>query len=158
MESPDSRRRIDWAGVAIAAVLGLVAGVLALDVSNLQLSPAYGLGPRSAVVIVAVGLAVLALGNLYNALTGGVPEREEYDPRAIVLILGGLAAFIALLAVGGGFIPGVVILFVATAAAFGNKNILLDFAIGTALAFGAYLLFSKLLSLSLPMGPIERLL
>ena len=158
MESAEGRRRIDWAGVAIAVVLAIIAGVLALDVANLQLSPAYGLGPRSAVVIVAVGLAVLALGNLYNALTGGIPEREEFDPRAIVLILGGLAAFIVLLAIGGGFIPGIVILFVATAAAFGNRNILLDFAIGTTLGVAVYLLFSKLLSLSLPMGPIERLL
>ena len=34
----------------------------------------------------------------------------------------------------------------------------LGYAIGFALGVGAYLMFSKLLSLSLPMGPLERLL
>ena len=49
------------------------------------------------------------------------------------------------------------ILFAATATAFGRRAILTDLAIGFVLGTGAYLMFSKLLSLSLPMGPLERL-
>jgi putative tricarboxylic transport membrane protein len=33
----------------------------------------------------------------------------------------------------------------------------LDLAIGFSLSLGVYLVFSKLLSLSLPQGPLERL-
>ena len=49
-------------------------------------------------------------------------------------------------------------LFAATAAAFGRRAIHIDLAIGLVLGTAAYLMFAKLLSLSLPMGPVERLL
>ena len=64
---------------------------------------------------------------------------------------------IVLIGIGGGFIPAITILFAATAAAFGRRAILADLAIGFVLGTGAYLMFAKLLSLSLPMGPLERL-
>ena len=73
------------------------------------------------------------------------------------LILGGLAAVIVLIGIGGGFIPAMTILFAATATAFGRRAILTDLAIGFVLGLGAYLMFAKLLSLSLPTGPLERL-
>ena len=84
--------------------------------------------------------------------------RETTIPRPIVLILGGLAALIAIIGLGGGFIPATAILFAATAAAFGRRAILTDLAIGFVLAVVVYLLFDKLLTLSLPAGPLERLL
>ena len=65
---------------------------------------------------------------------------------------------IVLIGIGGGFILAMTILFAATAAAFGRRAILVDLAIGFALGTAAYLMFAKLLSLSLPMGPLERLL
>jgi putative tricarboxylic transport membrane protein len=45
-----------------------------------------------------------------------------------------------------------------TAAAFGRRAFLTDLAIGFGLGLVVYLLFVKLLTLSLPVGPIERLL
>ena len=57
----------------------------------------------------------------------------------------------------GGFIPATTVLFAATAAAFGRRAILTDLAIGFVLSVVVYLMFSKVLSLSLPAGPIERL-
>ena len=65
---------------------------------------------------------------------------------------------IVLIWIDGGFIPAMTILFATTATAFGRRAYLVDLAIGLALATGAYLMFAKLLSLSLPMGPLERLL
>jgi putative tricarboxylic transport membrane protein len=62
------------------------------------------------------------------------------------------------MAVGGGFIAGTALLFAATATAFGRRAPVTDLAIGLALGAVVYLLFVKLLSLSLPMGPLERLL
>lgn len=158
MESAKPRRAIDLPSVVIAAILALIAAVMAWNASSMRLSSTYGLGPDAMVYVVATGLAILAAGNLYNALTGGIPPREDFDPRAVLLILGGLAAFIAIITLGAGFIIGITVLFAATAAAFGRQNLWVDVAIGLGLGVAIYLLFAKLLTLSLPMGPIEHLL
>lgn len=153
----DEGRRADTAGVAIALVLLAIAGVIFWDMSRLQLTSVYGLGPKAAPIVVASSLAFLALGNLYLALRGALPEREASDPKAILLILGGLAALIASVGLGGGFIPGTALLFAATAAAFGRRALLADLAIGFVVAVVVYLIFVKFLGLSLPTGPLERL-
>ena len=57
-----------------------------------------------------------------------------------MLIIGGLVALMTLIGIGGGFILGTV-------------PPLPDLAIGFVLAVVVYLLFAKLLALSLPMGP-----
>jgi putative tricarboxylic transport membrane protein len=108
--------------------------------------------------LVAGGLSLLALGNAVLAIRGALPERESIDFTALALILGGLAALIALIALGGGFIPATAVLFAAVATAFGRRAILTDLLIGLALGLMTYLLFAKLLALTLPTGPLERLL
>jgi putative tricarboxylic transport membrane protein len=109
-------------------------------------------------MIVAVGLAILALGNAVMAFRGELPARESLDWKPIVLILGGLAALIALIRFGGGFIFATAILFAATSTAFGRRAIITDLVIGFVIGVVVYLLFSKLLTLSLPVGPLERLI
>jgi putative tricarboxylic transport membrane protein len=156
MES--SEHKVDRGGIVVAALLLLAAAVIAWDATTLQLTATYGLGPKAMPFVVAAGLAVLAIGNLALALRGDFPEREPGDPVAILLILGGLAALIALIAFGGGFILATAVLFTTVSTAFGRRAIPVDFGIGLALGLGAYLMFAKLLTLSLPMGPIERLL
>ena len=148
----------DRAGIAIAIFLLAVAAVITWDSTTLQLAPTYGLGPKMMAYVVAAGMAVIGLANLVMALQGGFPERESYDPKAIILILGGFAALIAIIALGGGFIPATAVLFAATAAAFGRKAVHIDLLIGAVLAVAVYLLFDKVLTLSLPAGPLERLL
>jgi putative tricarboxylic transport membrane protein len=152
------RRNIDLASIVIAVVLLALAAVIFWDMSRLELSSTYGLGPKAMPIVVATGLAVLAIGHLGLAWTTGLPERESPDPKPILLILGGLAALIALIGLGGGFIPATAILFAATAAAFGRRAVHIDLAIGLVLGTIAYLLFDKLLTLTLPAGPLERLL
>lgn len=151
-------RRLDPAGLVVAALLVALAGVILWDMTTLQITQTYGIGPKAMPIVVAVGLALLAIGNVVLAIRGDFPEREPAAPLPILLILGGLLAVIILIGIGGGFIPAVTVLFAATAAAFGRRAILVDLAIGFALGVGAYLMFAKLLSLSLPMGPLERLL
>jgi putative tricarboxylic transport membrane protein len=155
MQSQD--RRVDPAGIVVAALLALLAGLILWDMSTLQITQTYGVGPKAMPIVVATGLGLLAIGNLVLAFRGGFPEREPAAHLPIILILGGLLAVIATIAIGGGFIPAVTILFAATATAFGRRAILTDLAIGFVLGTAAYLMFSKLLSLSLPMGPLERL-
>ncbi|HZO46439.1 MAG TPA: tripartite tricarboxylate transporter TctB family protein [Xanthobacteraceae bacterium] len=155
MQSQD--RRVDPAGIVVAGLLALLAGLILWDMSTLQITQTYGVGPKAMPIVVATGLGLLAIGNLVLAFRGGFPEREPAAHLPIILILGGLLAVIVIIAIGGGFIPAVTILFAATAAAFGRRAVLTDLAIGFVLGTGAYLMFSKLLSLSLPTGPLERL-
>ena len=140
-------------------LLAVLAGVIFWDMSTLQITQTYGVGPKAMPIVVASRpwrCSPSAISCM--AFRGEFPEREQAAHLPIVLILGGLAAVIVLIGIGGGFIPAITILFAATAAAFGRRAILVDLAIGFVLGTGAYLMFAKLLSLSLPMGPIERLL
>ena len=150
--------RPDVAGMAIAGVLLALAAVILWDTTSLQLATTYGIGPKAMPYVVAAGLALLSAGNLLMAFRGGFPPREEVDRRAVALILGGLAALIAVIGLGGGFIAAATILFATTSAAFGRRAIHIDLAIGFVLALAVYLTFDKLLTLSLPAGPLERLL
>jgi putative tricarboxylic transport membrane protein len=151
-------RRVDPAGIVVAVLLAVLAGLIIYDMSMLEITQTYGVGPKAMPIVVASGLGLLAIGNVVMAFRGEFPEREQPAHLPIVLILGGLVAVIVLIGVGGGFIPAVTILFAATAAAFGRRAILTDLAIGFVLGTASYLMFAKLLSLSLPMGPLERLL
>src|SRR5262249_15759310 len=154
----DTTRKPDRAAIAIAVFLLLVAAVTAWDASVLQLAPTYGLGPKMMAYVVAAGMALIAIANLVLAWRGHFPDRASYEPKAVALLLGGFAALIAIIGFGGGFIPATAVLFAATAAAFGRKAVITDLIIGAVLAVAVYLLFDKLLTLTLPAGPIERLL
>lgn len=137
-------------------MLAALALVIAWDTSNLTLTSVYGVGPKAMPFIVSIGLAVMAAGNFINGMKGDMPAREEIDIQPILRVLGGLAALIAVIGFGGGFIIATTLLFAMTAAAFGRKAFHIDLLIGLALATVVYLIFSKLLALSLPAGPLER--
>jgi putative tricarboxylic transport membrane protein len=151
-------RRIDPAGLVVAAVLAALAAVLVLDASRLPATSMYGMGPEAMPIVIAVGLGLLAIGNLIDALRGNLPPRESADPKPVLLILGGLVALIAIIGLGGGFILATAVLFVATSAAFGRRAILTDAIIALVMSTLIYLAFDRLLTLSLPSGPLERLL
>ena len=155
--SGQAPRHVDRAGIVIAIALALLALVLVWDASQIQSNTTYGMGPQAMPIVIAVGLGLLAIGNLYDALRGNLPERESADPKAVWLILGGLAALIAIIGFGGGFILATSALFVTTSAAFGRRAVLADTAIALVLTTLIYLAFDKLLTLSLPAGPLERL-
>jgi putative tricarboxylic transport membrane protein len=151
------QRRIDVAGLAIALILLVLAGLVLWDMTKLQILSPYDLGPKVMPIIVSTGLAVLGLGNAISAFKGDLPARDSLDWQPIILILGGLAVLIALIALGWGFMIGTAVLFAATSAAFGRRAFLVDFLIGAGLAVFVYLLLGKLLTLSLPAGPLENL-
>jgi putative tricarboxylic transport membrane protein len=156
--TPSPQRRVDVAGLVIALVLLVLAGLVWWDMTKLQILSPYDLGPKVMPIVVSTCLVLLAIGNGIGAFRGDLPARDSLDWTPIVLIFGGLACLIALIAFGGGFILGTAILFAATSTAFGRRAFLVDFLIGLALAVLVYVLFSKLLALSLPAGPLERLI
>ena len=151
-------KRADPAGLVVAAILLALAAVVGRDLLSLELTSTYGLGPKAIPGVIAAGLAALGVTHLAIAVRHGRVEREPADPRPVLLIGGGLAVLTLSIALGGGFVLGTAVLFAATARAFGRRALAPDLAIGFALAFVAYLLFAKLLTLSLPAGPLERLI
>ena len=151
-------RKPDTAGMVIAGVLLLIALVIFWDASAMQVATTYGMGPQAMPYVIATGMVLLAAGNFLLAWRGDFPARESFDPKAITLILGGLAALIAIIGLGGGFILATSALFVTTSAAFGRRAILTDTAIALVMSTLIYLAFDRLLTLSLPSGPLERLL
>ena len=104
-----------------------------------------------------MALATLGLGHIVVAFRDGLPVPEHADGVAIGWIALGLVALLLCIAFGAGFILATTILFAATARAFGRRALLVDAAIGLGLGVAIHLLFSKLLTLSLPAGPLERL-
>ena len=156
--STSRTRRLDVAGLVIALILFGFAGLIWWETTTVQFAAAYGPGPTAMLQVVAVGMLLIAIGNAVMAFRGDFPERESLDWRPIFLILGGMVALIALIRFGGGLIPAVAILFATVSAAFGRRAFFTDLAIGFVLGLLIYVLFAKMLALSLPTGPIENLI
>jgi putative tricarboxylic transport membrane protein len=151
-------RRPNRPALIVAAALFATAIVIVVDAIRIEITSTYGVGPTAVPYVIAAGLAILGVAHLVMAWRDVWPIPEPEDLPPILIILGGFAALIALIGFGGGFIPATAILFAATATAFGRRAILTDLAIGLVLAIAVFLVFDKLLTLSLPYGPLERLL
>lgn len=142
-------------GVAAAAA-GFAAGLPSIDAAG-----GYsGLSPRFLPTIVTLGLAVCAA--LLIARKASVPEAPEglSDPRApsrplvrLATLLAGLAANLALIGTLG-FVACATLLMILVAHAFGSHRPLRDGLVGIALALPLWLVFTRLLGLSLPLMPV----
>ena len=144
--------------LVVGVALLVVAGVTAYDASTMSVRATYGMGPQATSYLVAAILALLGLAHLPVALKPADVEVEQADWKAVGWVALALGSLILCIAYGGGFVAGSTLLFLFTARAFGRRNIVADLVIGFVLALVIFLLFNKLLSLTLPMGPLERLL
>lgn len=151
-------RSIDRPALVVGLLLLAAAAIVAFDASRQTIISTYGVGPAAMPYVVCAGLAVLGLAHLLVALRDGLPKPEVADESALLWIVGGLVGLIACIALGGGFIVAATILFACTARGFGRDALVADIAIGLVLGAVIYLLFLKLLTLSLPAGPLERFL
>lgn len=159
-EAPSSKkeRRPDRAAFVIAALLALAAVVIAWSTSTMGTAGAYSrVGPTTFPYLIAAVLFVLAILTAIAAYRGDFPAREPDAIAPIIWIVGGLVAQMLLLKVVG-FAIATGLLFAATARAFGRGPLWLTVPIGIALSFFVWVLFAKGLQLSLPSGPLERLL
>ena len=150
--------RFDIVPAVVGILLLLIAGVVAWDAASLTLATPYGLGPHAVPYLVAGGLVILGGAHLFAAVRSAPAPLDLSDSMALAWIVGGLVALIATIWLGGGFIPATALLFAATARGFGRRALLADLAIGLAMGVVVYLAFTRLLTLSLPQGPLERLL
>ena len=152
------RWTLDRAKLVIGIVLFVFTAVTAYDAYNMTFRAAYGINPNTASYLVAVFFALLGIGHFWSATQpSDEAELVEADWPAILMIALGLFSLVGCIFLGGGFIAGSTLLFALTARAFGRHAIIIDLLIGLVVSTLIFLLFNKLLSLSLPQGPLERL-
>ena len=154
---PGTGRRPDGAAFFIAALLAAFGAVLLWNAFTIPDKGGYaGIGPAAMPKLVGGMLLLLALVTLLQGLRTRIADVPRQNPVPLFLIGGGLAAQIATLHVLG-FTIATGLLFAATAAAFGKRNVLLTLPVGLVLAFAVYGVFDRLLQLNLPGGVIETL-
>lgn len=151
-------RSIDRPALIVGLLLLAAAAIVAFDASRQTITSNYGVGPTAMPYVVCTGLTVLGLAHFIVALRDGLPKPEEADGKALLWIIGGLVGLVACIALGGGFIIATAIIFACTARGFGRDALIVDLVIGAVLGTVIYLVFLKLLTLSLPAGPLEALL
>jgi putative tricarboxylic transport membrane protein len=158
-EDGEGRTGPDIPGLVISAALLALAALCLWDAWELGSGPSYSrVGPAVALEIVAFGLGVLAVLNGIYSWRGNFIHPETFDLAPALIIVTGFAVLIAIIWLDGGFIPGMTVIFAATCYAFGRRAPITDVIVGFVLALLVYLVFTKLLTLSLPTGPLERLL
>lgn len=154
----ETTRRPDRAAFVIAAILAVVAAVIVWSTAQMggagMSSP---VGPKTFPYVIAGVLIVLAALTVIAAIRGEFPTREPETIGPVVWIVSGLAAQMMLLHVTG-FSIATGLLFAATAKAFGRGPLWLTVPIGIVLSFVVWMIFARGLQLSLPAGPLERLI
>ncbi|MDB5473520.1 MAG: tripartite tricarboxylate transporter TctB family protein [Devosia sp.] len=157
LSEPSISRRPDGAAFVIALVLAAIAGVIIWQTSNMRVPPIQArVGPTVFPYVIAAGLILLSIGTAVSALRGAFPAREPVRYGPILWIAGGLVAQMLLIG-WAGFAVGTAVLFAFVAKGFGRGPLWMTLPIGFVLAFSIWFVFSRGLQLSLPMGPIERL-
>ncbi|MDP0926051.1 tripartite tricarboxylate transporter TctB family protein [Paracoccus onubensis] len=152
------KRSRDTAALFIAAGLVVLGLVIIWDSARLADLGGYsGLGPASMPRVVGFCLILLALWTATAALRGEFPERPPQQAAPVLWIVAGLAAQMLLLHAAG-FSIATGILFAFTARGFGKRNLAMTIPIGIVLSFAVWCVFSQLLMLHLPAGPVEQLI
>lgn len=150
-------RRPDGAALVIAIVLAAVAALIFWDVSRLSGAAGYSqVGPTTVPYAIAYCLIGLAIWTAIEAFRNEFPVRERQQYGPVVWIVGGLVAQMLLLKVAG-FSVATGLLFAMTAAGFGKRKLWFTIPVGIAFSFVVWVIFAKLLQLSLPTGPLEHL-
>nr|CAD6428598.1 tripartite tricarboxylate transporter TctB family protein [Rhizobium sp. Q54] len=155
--STSEQRRPDWAALAIAVILVVIAAVIFFDVARVKDAAGYSqVGPATVPEWISFGLVGLAIWTAVEAVRGDFPQRERQEFGPVVWVVAGLAAQMLLLN-RAGFSIATGILFALVAAGFGRRKLWLTIPIGIAVCLGIWLIFAGLLQLSLPAGPLEQL-
>ena len=155
---PNLSRRPDGAALVIALALAAIAAVIIWQTAQMRVPPVQAkVGPQVFPYVIAGGLILLSIGTVISALRGSFPSREKDNYGPMLWIIGGLVGQMLLLG-WAGFSIATAVLFAFTAKGFGRGPLWQTIPIGFVLAFVIWLIFSRGLQLSLPTGPIERLI
>jgi putative tricarboxylic transport membrane protein len=157
-DRPGPARRVDVSGLVVAGGLVLLAVVLVVDAQRLPAQRGYaGMGPADTPRVVALGLFLLGLWAAWEAVRTPEAPAPRQDVPALLWIVGGLGLQLLLLTTAG-FSIASGLLFAAVAAAFGRRTLWVTVPVGILFALVVFGIFAMLLELSLPAGPLERLI
>lgn len=150
-------RRPDGAALVIAGLLFLLALVIFWQTRAMPVAGQYArVGPTTLPYVVSAGFALLSIGTALSAFRHGFPAREADRPGPMLWIIGGLVLQMLLLKTVG-FSIATGLLFAFAARGFGRGPLWMTIPLGVALSLVIWLIFSGLLNLSLPGGPLEHL-
>jgi putative tricarboxylic transport membrane protein len=145
-------------------VAPVVFGVIALAIGVLLVWQGWGVpgdlgprGPRFMPVVLAVLWVLLAAAYLASAVAAlagrhidTAAERFDHLPRVVALVVVLVAYAYAIEVVG--YLISTAVLFAVSAAILGSRNHIRDAVIAVGLTIAVYYLFSRGLSIYLPMG------
>ena len=149
----------DRGGLAISVAVVALALFVFVELPSIPADGGYSaVGPRFAPMLVGIGLLVIGLLLLRQALAGGwrdmpPPPGEPLHAPSFGWIAGGLAVQMAIIALVG-FTIASTLLFVAVARGFGSRRLAHDAIVGAVLAAAVFLFFTRVLGLSLPASPL----
>jgi putative tricarboxylic transport membrane protein len=149
----------DRGGLAISVAVVALALFVFVELPSIPADGGYSaVGPRFAPMLVGIGLLVIGLLLLRQALAGGwrdmpPPPDEPLHAPSFGWIAGGLAVQMAIIALVG-FTIASTLLFVAVARGFGSRRLAHDAIVGAVLAAAVFLFFTRVLGLSLPASPL----
>lgn len=145
----------------IGVGLLLLALVLWLDAARLPAFTTAGVGPAAAPRLVGALVALLGVAHLVLAWRrhgAAIGEPSHGNLASLAWVMAALVGLMAAIGFEAGFIAGSTWLFAATARGFGERLSVKSVGIGLALSVAVYLFFTRVLSLALPAGPLERLI
>jgi putative tricarboxylic transport membrane protein len=153
-----------WSKAGLVAGLAFIAlaGLIGVDTARMQVPPTYAkVGPQVFPYLATVALASVGLFFIYEAATRKPtalsPDAAETDWNALAAITLGFLGQVLLIE-RLGFILSSAILFLAVAWGFGSRRTVRDGLIALVLSGIVYLVFTRLLNLQLPGGPLAGLL
>ncbi|MDE1160120.1 MAG: tripartite tricarboxylate transporter TctB family protein [Neorhizobium sp.] len=153
-----TQRRPDWAALVIAAVLVAVAVVIFFDVSHLRGASGYSqVGPATIPDWIAACLVGLAVWTVFAGFRRDFPAREKQEIAPVAWVVAGLLSQMILIRIAG-FSVATGCLFGLAAAGFGARRLWISIPVGIVISLAIWWLFSVVLQLSLPAGPLENLL
>jgi putative tricarboxylic transport membrane protein len=155
-------RRASMSVAGLITGLGLIAfaAIIGFDTARMEVAPAYArVGPQVFPYLAAASLA--AAGAFFIAEASLRPhalqaDAAEADWSALIAISLGFFAQILLIE-RLGFVLSSAVLFMAVAWGFGSRRVVRDGAIALALSAAVYMVFTRLLNLQLPGGPLAAI-
>ncbi|MEU7746399.1 tripartite tricarboxylate transporter TctB family protein [Nonomuraea sp. NPDC049158] len=145
--------RLVSAGFLAVALVVLAQAFMIPDGGGYQ-----AVGPRAFPLLVGIGMAVVAVIGVVQAFRAPVTREGGEDKgvhwRPVLLLIGALALYAVLLAPVG-YWQATTLFFVAVARVLGSRKLVRDLVVGLLLALATYLLFDRVLGITLPPGLIR---
>jgi putative tricarboxylic transport membrane protein len=169
MSTADADGGVDWSRRIVAVGFLAVAVVVLVSAFRIPAGGGYqAVGPRAFPLLVGAGLGVVAVIGVVQAF---LPSRDGRDGataaalepedvtgpiqwRPVLILLAALVGYAALL-VPAGYWQSTTVFFVVCARVLGSRRLVRDAVIALVLALATYVLFDRVLGITLPPGLVR---